>query len=37
MVLNQHAVMQHRERARLNFALGSRRGRMEHNVVGLVI
>ena len=37
MVLNQHAVMQHRERARLNLALGSRRGRMEHNVVRLVI
>ena len=37
MVLNQHAIVQHRERARLHFTIGSRLGRMEYDVVGLVI
>ena len=37
MVLNQHPIVQHRERTGLDLALGSRLGRMEHEVVGLVI
>jgi hypothetical protein len=37
VVLNQYSIVQHRERTGLNLALGSRLGRMEHNVVGLVI